>query len=688
MRKGLKRFGGALRRVATVGVTAALALGMAVTGPVSAIAEEVAGGTVTTKDGVTLSKTATWDDEVADQANVELSIGSTESKDKVAVMFVLDKSTSQGMRDEAAKMLDYLKGKSNTDIIYNVVIFSGTATSTGWQNIADDATLDATKANFVNGDTTSGTNMDAGIEEAISQMKSLPADYADAESYLVTLSDGITYVWTGDDGQVKCVPVQGLHDEDKVESAAQNQVDTWDMMYDYGVGIEQVYGTFEQFLSAVPGKMNTTESDGHVQNYYGENSKANPISTYIYDAEKQALVQKKYACGPEFAMYESATGYASLVQQFDHAYAYAVPELDSNGNDNLSNWNGPSGFPWGQELMTYLASLSDNGAENSYYSNADADKLFAGIQDQILYEIESGTVTDVIGNDFDLAGLDTIKMSVGSTELKGTVDEAAGTVTFGDKGEYVVSYTKAEDGTETLTWKIGAPVESANGVKLSYALNLANKSTVPGTYPVDTNEKATLTYESTGGDRGEGTFPVPELSYTVDALDPAITGGFVAKKELVDSDGNELDLKDGQFKFQVKDAEGSVIDEATNDAEGNIRFKKDMTFNDAGDYTYTISEVNDGQEGITYDTDDVTVTVHVADTDDDGDLDATWSYADDDMTFTNVSTAKATVPSTSTSNNGNLPKTSDPTSLVGAGVALVGGLGASAAGLVLRRRNK
>ena len=147
-------------------------------------------------------------------------------------------------------------------------------------------------------------------------------------------------------------------------------------------------------------------------------------------------------------------------------------------------------------------------------------------------------------------------------------------------------------------------------------------------------------------------------------------------------------LKDGQFKFQVKDAEGSVIDEATNDAEGNIRFKKDMTFNDAGDYTYTISEVNDGQEGITYDTDDVTVTVHVADTDDDGDLDATWSYADDDMTFTNVSTAKATVPSTSTSNNGNLPKTSDPTSLVGAGVALVGGLGASAAGLVLRRRNK
>lgn len=141
-----------------------------------------------------------------DETTVTLTIGSTEAREKAAVMFLLDKSTSQGMRDEAAKMLEELKTKNNTDILYNVVIFSGTASATGWKDIADDAAYSDTLKNFVNKSTTSGTNMDAGIQKAEEELKKLPEGYE--ETYLITLSDGITYVWQ--DGATKCLPVAAL----------------------------------------------------------------------------------------------------------------------------------------------------------------------------------------------------------------------------------------------------------------------------------------------------------------------------------------------------------------------------------------------------------------------------------------------------------------------------------------------
>src|SRR5699024_6730427 len=115
----------------------------------------------TANKAVDIDKTATELNE-NDQSTVTLKIGADEDQAKVAVMFLIDKSTSQGMRDEAAGMLDELKTKMNTDILYNVVIFSGTATSTGWKDVHDDASLTDTKENFVNKETTSGTNLDAG----------------------------------------------------------------------------------------------------------------------------------------------------------------------------------------------------------------------------------------------------------------------------------------------------------------------------------------------------------------------------------------------------------------------------------------------------------------------------------------------------------------------------------------------
>ena len=74
-------------------------------------------------------------------------------------------------------------------------------------------------------------------------------------------------------------------------------------------------------------------------------------------------------------------------------------------------------------------------------------------------------------------------------------------------------------------------------------------------------------------------------------------------------------FKKGQFSFELKDAEGKVLQTVTNDAEGNISFP--VEYNKAGEYHYTISEVvpegaeNNVKDHITYDTVGHNVTVNV-----------------------------------------------------------------------------
>ena len=91
------------------------------------------------------------------------------------------------------------------------------------------------------------------------------------------------------------------------------------------------------------------------------------------------------------------------------------------------------------------------------------------------------------------------------------------------------------------------------------------------------------------------------------------------------------DLKDGEFTFQLKDADGKVIAEAKNDASGTIRFEN-VKFKDEGVYEYTVSEVNDKQTGITYDESIFKVTVKV---NDNGEGTLSTEVSSDDIVFTN-----------------------------------------------------
>jgi pilin isopeptide linkage protein len=86
------------------------------------------------------------------------------------------------------------------------------------------------------------------------------------------------------------------------------------------------------------------------------------------------------------------------------------------------------------------------------------------------------------------------------------------------------------------------------------------------------------------------------------------------------------DLVDGEFSFELRDADGKVVTTATNDADGNIDFGT-YTFDEEGTYTYTATEVQGSDEEITYDTSEQTFTIEVV-ANEKGGFDATVTCGD------------------------------------------------------------
>lgn len=60
------------------------------------------------------------------------------------------------------------------------------------------------------------------------------------------------------------------------------------------------------------------------------------------------------------------------------------------------------------------------------------------------------------------------------------------------------------------------------------------------------------------------------------------------------------ELKAGQFSFELKSRDGKVMSTAKNAADGRVTFDA-LTFKQTGTYTFTVSEVDDGQAHVTYD---------------------------------------------------------------------------------------
>ena len=209
----------------------------------------------------------------------------------------------------------------------------------------------------------------------------------------------------------------------------------------------------------------------------------------------------------------------------------------------------------------------------------------------------------------------------GTAPIQTTTNDAAGNIKFED-----LEFNKADTYHYTIVEK--------NAGTTDKGITYSNK-TIEVTIKVVDNGKgaleATVTY-----DNNDSTF---ENTYKAENTKAVLE---------VDKKLSNRNLEADMFEFTLTDQVGNV-EKAKNGADGKVKFSE-LTFDEAGTYTYTIKEVKAGttENGITYDAKTVTAKVIVTD-DGQGKLHATVEYSSDgtanSTTFTNVYTpAKTQVP--------------------------------------------
>lgn len=144
--------------------------------------------------------------------------------------------------------------------------------------------------------------------------------------------------------------------------------------------------------------------------------------------------------------------------------------------------------------------------------------------------------------------------------------------------------------------------------------------TAPGTHSYELREvagtaggvaydKTTYRVRTTVTDAGNGTLAVKhELAdaegNAVGDTSVTFTNGYEAAPVTLKLGAAKVlkgaELKAGQFGFELKGRDGKVMSTAKNAADGSVTFDA-LTFKRAGTYTFTVSEVDDGQAHVTYD---------------------------------------------------------------------------------------
>lgn len=173
------------------------------------------------------------------------------------------------------------------------------------------------------------------------------------------------------------------------------------------------------------------------------------------------------------------------------------------------------------------------------------DAAVKGLEKQLThYLIQKGTVTDEIGDKFDLVvdgDVCPFSVKLGNTALTAT-KTADNVWSFGTENEegvypYVLTYVPASDAVkELIKWDINVPVDKTQKLSLTYKVKLIDTSE-SGEF--DTNNSAMLKYTSTDGTTGQQAFEKPKVKYTNETPQPPATEGKVIVN-YVDEDGNPI----------------------------------------------------------------------------------------------------------------------------------------------------
>ncbi len=132
---------------------------------------------------------------------------------------------------------------------------------------------------------------------------------------------------------------------------------------------------------------------------------------------------------------------------------------------------------------------------------------------------------------------------------------------------------------------------------------------VAGTAGGVTYDRATYRVRTTVADAGNGTLAVKHELADAEGNPTGgdsvtFTNGYGAAPVTLKLGAAKVlkgaELKAGQFSFELKSRDGKVMSTARNAADGSVTFDA-LTFKQAGTYTFTVSEVDDGQAHVTYD---------------------------------------------------------------------------------------
>ena len=441
------------------------------------------GGTDPIEWNVSRSKTATALDTSTWTSNVTLSLPSAEEKLASDVVFVLDKSTSTDLEDQALRMLNKLKEQAKSTeakVKVGVVIFNKEAHVTPLTDLATD---DNTIEKAIKQTISSGTNTHAGLL-AGKQMLDEDAEVAANRKYLIFISDGITYMYNA---EPTVTAWSFMADSWKHWAGPDN----WKSKYDNN----NPPADWSAWMNEI-GKKVEAQGTKYEYPYGGEATNCTPEEdTY-----------KDYANSIDKALYLTYQVYQEAQEAGYNCYAVAN-EVERN-------------YLWGPAFMRYLA----NGETVNF------DK----IQNDILYAVSAGSkVEDQMGDAFDFVP-GSLKLTVGGKELKSKADDNM--IYFGDNAEdlsetncrFKVLY--APD-TDAFVWTINEHVSNFAPVQLTYTVKLTKPETDPGTYGVEdlkgekdvpsdkalfTNKRAVLNaINSAGATLKPLDFPKPSVSYTV-----------------------------------------------------------------------------------------------------------------------------------------------------------------------------
>lgn len=483
---------------------------------------------------VSKSKTATNLDASL-QSRVTLSLPSAEEAKSMDVVFVLDKSTSDAVENDVLNMLAALQKEAKSKdakVNVGVVIFNKVANRVC--ELTDLETGYAKIEEAIKTEISSGTNLHAGLL-AGKAMLDEDEDTAANRKYLITVSDGITYMF---DEDAKIVPYYWMND-----GCPYYSTDTYSWSFKYG-------------------NHNAPEDWGKWIATIRESLKNETITPVLYDKKNELnednsvsvenMQLSEYTTSVDRALYKSYEVYNAAKEAGYHCFAV---EKETTYD-----------FLWGPSFMNYLA------------GGKTVD--FSAIEKEILYLVDAGSkVTDKIGKtddyNFDFVNPENMVLKVGDTEYQAVkADGKENVFTFGKADAdgvypYVVTYHPESEtnADEYFDWEINVPVSNFAPVQLTYTVKLTNPKTEPGIYGeydadgsqnktgLYTNNDAILYPVDSNGDKGmPEKFNKPTVSYTVNEpyIPPVYTTVSVQKVWKIDDGGTAADsvqielLRDGQ----------------------------------------------------------------------------------------------------------------------------------------------